>query len=159
MLFTTPGKRTNKPRKIQEIQLPIYKGVLKTRRRARILGQIFGVRPDGRGLGGQGGYTVLQFYWGVERQVYSSTPGSMNSLFGDFFRDFWPGFLALEKTAGGGGGGGKNIKNTVLSLDNSNLSSGKYHSLFTSYFLVNLRTYFRYYIILFKILLNSLFKD
>ena len=55
------------------------------------------------------------------------TPGSMNSLFlfGDFFRDFWPGFLALEKTVGGvvGGGGGeegrgeggeKSKNNTVL---------------------------------------------
>ena len=42
----------------------------------------------------------------------------MNSLFGDFFRDFWPGFWALEKTVGGvgrgwlggGGRGGRKMK-------------------------------------------------
>ena len=29
------------------------------------------------------------------------TPGSMNRLFGDFFRDFWPGFLALDQNGDG----------------------------------------------------------
>ena len=98
----------------------------------------------------------------------------MNSLFGEFFRDFWPGFLALEKTAGGAGGGrgqggpggaggeifqGKNMKNTVLPLENSNPTSGKYYLLFTIQFRKNPKTYFRYYIILFKIALNSLFTE
>ena len=55
--------------------------------------------------------------------------------------DFWPGFLALDQTAGGGpgwsgggsggSGGGKKRKNTVLSLENSNPNSGKYYLLFT----------------------------
>ena len=48
-----------------------------------------------------------------------TTPGSMNSLFTDQnLADFWPGFLALEQTAGGAGWGGggarKNQNNTVL---------------------------------------------
>ena len=32
------------------------------------------------------------------------TPYSMNSLFSEFFRDFWPGFLALDRRTGGGSG-------------------------------------------------------
>ena len=89
------------------------------------LARIFGIRKDGRGWGGAG-----------------------------------PGFLALEKTAGGGagpggsGGGrifqGKNMKNTVLPLENSNPTNGKYYLLFTIQFPKNPKTYFRYYIILFK---------
>ena len=33
------------------------------------------------------------------------TPGSMDSLFSDFFTDFWPGFLALDRRTGEGGSG------------------------------------------------------
>ena len=48
----------------------------------------------------------------------------MYRLFSEFFRDFWPGFLALDNTAGGGAGGrGKNMKNTVLPLEFSNPNS------------------------------------
>ena len=57
------------------------------------------------------------------------------------------------------GGERKNKKNTVLSLENSNPTSGTYYVLFTVLFSQNPKTYFRYYIILFKIALNSLFID
>ena len=53
----------------------------------------------------------------------------MNRLFSELFRDFWPGFLALDNTAGGGearwsgGGRGGDMKNTVLPLEFSNPNS------------------------------------
>ena len=38
-------------------------------RHARILGQIFGIRPDGQGGPGN---TVLEIYWDGEMQFYST---------------------------------------------------------------------------------------
>ena len=42
----------------------------------------------------------------------SFTLKSLSSLLGDFFRDFWPGFLALDQN--GDGTDGTDGRNTVL---------------------------------------------
>ena len=64
--------------------------------------------------------------------------GRLISLFGDFFRDFWPGFLASDRrTVGGLGGGGgvgeKFIRNTALQYyrdEEIHHYSTTYYSLF-----------------------------
>ena len=88
----------------------------------------------------------------------------MNSLFGDFFRDFWPGFLALDQNGDGTDGrdgrdgrtgrtgrtdgiqfysttGTEKYSFRVL-LESRNTVL-EYYLLFTIYFLKNPKTYFR----------------
>ena len=55
--------------------------------------------------------------------------------------------LAIEMDVNNSSDIKKMIKDTVLSPENSNFTSGKYDLLFTIFFRTNPKTYFRYYII------------
>ena len=88
------------------------------------------------------------------------TPYSMNGLFGKLFRDFlarflarfWTSFLARKYWV---------RKYSVEFYQDRKIQyySTIYYLLFTINFRKNPKIYFRYYIILFKIALNSLFID